>query len=138
MLKDFDFTPKHSVDFIFDSNGLKASAIEEIANLEHLWGQGMTEPVIAIKNIKVKNDSLFLLKGTTLKFSTETSDGKKIEFIKFGSNQDEYDRLKSDSPNGYTSVDIVGKCSINTYMGLSTPQIKLEDYEIKRSFAYDF
>lgn len=138
VLKDFDFSPKYNVDFIFDAKNFKSSVIEEIANLEDLWGQGMTEPMIAIRDVKIKDQDLFLLKGSTLKFSMETFEGNKVEFIKFGCNEEQYEALKCGNSTGYTSVDIVGKCSINTYMGMSTPQIKLEDYEIKRSFAYDF
>lgn len=137
-LNNFDFSPKYNVDFIFDAKNFLASAIEEIANLDDLWGQGMTEPMVALENVKITEDNLFLLKGSTLKFSILDNQGRKIEFIKFGSSEEEYNSLKPATSIGYTQINLVGKCSINSYMGINTPQIKLEDFEIKRAFAYDF
>ena len=137
-LKDFDFTPCHNVDFIFSNQEITTAKIKEIANLEDVWGQGMSEPKIALEGIKVKDEDMVLLKGTTLKFSIKDIHGDKIEFIKFGVKEEDFNKLKSNSTNGYTQINLVGSCSINDYMGMNTPQIKLDDYEIKRTFLYDF
>ena len=94
--------------------------------------------MVALENVKITEDNLFLLKGSTLKFSILDNQGRKIEFIKFGSSEEEYNSLKPATSIGYTQINLVGKCSINSYMGINTPQIKLEDFEIKRAFAYDF
>ena len=137
-LKDTDFNPCYNVDFIFNNKTIKTRDIKDISNLEHLWGQGMAEPLIALENIKIKDEDIFLLKGSTLKFSIQDAFGDKIEFIKFGSNEDEFNKLKTNSLNGCTQLDIIGICSINSYMGIDTPQIKIKDFEIKHSFLYDF
>ena len=40
--------------------------------------------------------------------------------------QEEYDTLLG------TVIDVVGKCSTNTWMGRTTPQVLVEEYSVKR------
>ena len=59
-LADFDFTPKYNVDLIYDASILKGEDIMSIANYDGLWGQGVEEPFILIKNLRITKDNIFL------------------------------------------------------------------------------
>jgi hypothetical protein len=100
-----------------------------------LWGQEIDEPFIALERINVSNDNLILMspdKRPTLKISLKNG----VDLIKFGSNTKEYEKLKSDT--GYITLNIVGRCAKNEWMGNVSPQIFIEDYEIIGAQKYYF
>ena len=131
-LVNFDFTPKYNIDLEYDASLLTGEDILCIANYDHIWGQGVEEPFILIKNLKVNKDNIQLLKGTTLKI---TAPGN-FSFIKFGSSQEEYDALYSDL--GYVSIDIIGHFQKNVWNGNISPQVLIEDFEIINRTVYYF
>lgn len=133
-LKDFSFSPCYFVDFIFDVNNFNQKDILDIAELKSLWGQGIEEPYIALTNIKVTKNNIYLMspdKNPTLKIVL--SNGTSI--IKFKSNEEEFNNLKSD---GFVLIDAIGRCEENNWNGRITPQIILEDYDIIKRQEYYF
>lgn len=104
-LANFDFTPKYYIDLEYEANLITPIEILGLANFDHLWGQGVEEPFILVKNIRLTKDNIALLKETTLKI-TLSIDGQDINLIKFGSSKEEYDLLYSDS--GYVTINIIG------------------------------
>lgn len=115
-----DFTPTYWVDYIWQVDNVNKAAILEIADLT-IWGQEMPECLVAIENIPIDESSVALLspdKHPTIKIAYNG-----IEYIKFGSSQEEMDEILS-----YDAITIVGTCSKNEWMGNVTPQIKIEDY----------
>lgn len=135
MLKDFDFSPCYSVDLELDYQDLKDLDIFNIASYNDMWGQELDEPLIAIKNVPLKEETISFL-GTNQKTMRIVLDGKKTTLIKFNAS----DELKSlANPNGgILYATIVGKCNLNHYMGNVTPQIFIEDMEITRKVQWDF
>ena len=131
-LADFDFTPKYNVDLIYDASILKGEDIMSIANYDGLWGQGVEEPFILIKNLRITKDNIQLLKETTLKI---TAPGD-FSLIKFGSSKEEYDSLYSDL--GYVSIDVIGHFQKNVWNGNISPQVLIEDFEIINRTVYYF
>ena len=120
LYKDVDFTPTYWVDYIWQVDNVNKAAILEIADLT-IWGQEMPECLVAIENIPIDESSVALLspdKHPTIKIAYNG-----IEYIKFGSSQEEMDEILS-----YDAITIVGTCSKNEWMGNVTPQIKIEDY----------
>lgn len=130
-LEMFDFTPKYDVDFIYDNISLNDIAISTIASYKNLWGQGIEEPKIVIKDLHITKDLLTLMKGTTLKVTLPNSE---VTLIKFGSSNEEYEELYSEL--GCVIIDVVGTCEINSWN--MKPQIKIIDYEIKERKEYYF
>lgn len=130
-LEMFDFTPKYNVDFIYDNISLNDIAISTIASYKNLWGQGIEEPKIVIKDLHITKDLLTLMKGTTLKITLPNSE---VTLIKFGSSNEEYETLYSEL--GCVIIDVVGTCEINSWN--MKPQIKIIDYEIKERKEYYF
>lgn len=137
-LKDFDFSPMYTVDFIFHNNDLVGQDILDIAQLKPLWGQGVEEATIAVEGIKVSSNVLTLMskdKNPTLKI-TMPHQILNVSLIKFKSSEEEYNNLYTDS--GYVTINIVGKCERNIWNNNISPQIIIEDYEIVDRAAYYF
>ena len=88
-----------------------------------------------MRNIRVTNDNISLLKGTTLKI-TVPADGQDISLIKFGSSNEEFEKLNS--PLGYVTINVIGHFQKNVWNGFISPQIMIEDYEVVTSQQYYF
>jgi single-stranded-DNA-specific exonuclease len=134
-LKDFDFTPSYKVDFIFDSDNDISNEILEIAGLKSIWGQDVEEPLIAIENIKISKNNIKLMspdKNPTLKISLPNG----LDMIKFGSSNEEFEKLYSDL--GCVVINVVGRCEQNVWNGNINPQIIIEDYSIVGKAQYYF
>lgn len=135
LLKDFDFSPCYRVDFIWDDRNFNTNDVLKIAELKPIWGQGVEEPLIAIENIKVHAGSVQLMspdKSPTLKITLPNG----MSLIKFGSSNEEYEKLNSDL--GCVTINIVGKCERNIWNGNINPQMIIEDYEIVGQTDYYF
>ena len=133
-LGDFEFTPCYDVDFIFSADNFNGNDILEIAELKSLWGQGVTEPYIALTNVKVTKNNIILMSPDN-KPTIKIKLANGVEVIKFKASQEEYQSLVSE---GYFVLDIIGRCDSNTWGGRTTPQIIVEDYEITNAVAYYF
>jgi single-stranded-DNA-specific exonuclease len=123
-LEDIDFSPVYRVDCIFAEND-DADYYLMIDSLKCYYGQGFEEPYIAITDVHVNSSNMTLMskdKNPTIKITLPSG----AEIMKFKSSQEEYDALLD------TVIDVVGKCSANRWMGRVTPQVLVEDYEIKR------
>lgn len=130
-LEMFDFSPKYNVDFVYDNISLNDTDIASIASYKNLWGQGIEEPKVVIRNLSVTKENLTLMKGSTLKITLPNSE---VTLIKFGSSNEEYEELYSDL--GCVIIDVVGTCDINSWN--MKPQIKILDFEIKDKKQYYF
>ena len=129
ILADMPDEPMYYVDYIYEGNQVEPQHILDIANYEEFWGKDIDEPMIAIKNLKVSRDMITLMspdKKPTLKITLPN----KVSLIKFGSSQEEYDKLCPDNDYTVVEVNIVGTCNKNEWNGWVTPQIFIEDYEL--------
>ena len=133
-LKDFEFTPCYSVDFIFNADNFNPKDIIEIAGLKSLWGKGVEEPYIALTNVRVSKGNIQLMspdKSPTLKITLPNG----TSLIKFQFSKKEYERLNTE---GYLVLDVVGNCEINAWGGKVSAQIIMEDYDIVDAVQYYF
>lgn len=136
-LKNIKFVVKYDVDIIYDMSKTNVNFdvdndVYSIASLKHIWGQGVEEPMLVFKNVKLTSDKLQLMgtKKNTWKINTDN----KLSMIKFNSSEDEFNNLIE--PYGSVIVDIVGTCEINDWN--DSPQINIVDYEIINRQEYDF
>lgn len=123
-----DLTPCYWVDYIWDAsrNEIDGDTILEIANMDEIWGQDMPESLVAITNIELSENNVVLLspdKHPTIKISCND-----VELIKFGSSEEEYEKLISGEEGN--CIRIVGTPAKNEWMGNVTPQIKIQEYEL--------
>ena len=131
-LKDVDFSPKYTPDVIYFANMVHGSEILKLADLGHIWGQGVEEPIVVITDVKVDKNNLNLF-GSTLKIALPSDEG--ISLVKFRSSNEEYESLYSEL--GCVTINVVGKCSRNSGWD-DKPQIIIDDYEIVGRTAYYF
>ena len=135
VLKNVQFIPSYIVDFIYHNVDVKPEDITDIATLKNLWGQGIEEALIALEDVPVTAENLNLMakdKNPTLKITLPN----KISIIKFKSSEEEFEKLYTE--HGKVSINIIGRCSINEWNGIITPQILVEDYEIVSRSEYYF
>lgn len=123
----------YEVDFILQAKQLKKQFINEIGKHKDLWGQHVDEPLIAIKDIEVNKDEIYL-NGKTSKSIKFIYNG--IEFIKFYSNEAEWQSIVDKGER--LVIDVIGKCSINEYKGERKPQIEIVDYEVTKVKKKEF
>ena len=129
-LKDVDFTPIYAVDGEYYADKIDPADILNIANEKRVWGQGVDEPLIAVKNISITKNNINLF-NTTLKITLPDN----ITRIKFKSSQEEFDSLYPEE--GCSIIDVVGRCARNSGWD-DGPEIIIEDYNIVRKLDYYF
>lgn len=134
LLKDISDEPIYYVDYIFNENNIEPQIILDIAEMDKYWGKDVDESLIAIEKLKVTENMITLMspdKSPTLKIKIDN----KVSLIKFGSSQEEYDKL---STKGCVELNIIGRCNKNEWNGNISAQILIEDYEIIDSAKYFF
>ena len=134
-LKDFDFTPNYKVDFIIDAKQIQDSKFDlyNLIDYDNIWGQEVSEPLIAIKDLVITKGFTQLMKGTTLKIMAPGD--PDVSFIKFRSSEQEYEIL-TPPDLGCVTIDVIGVCERNSYN--DKPQIIIRDYIIKDRQDYYF
>ena len=132
-LKDIDFSPNYKVDFIWDIDMINENDIYEIADFNYLWAQDVDEPLVAIENIRINNETIKFLGsgGNTLRISAND-----IGFLKFNLKPEE--KAVLDPGSGYYVMDIVGRCVRNIFNNTTSPQIQIEDFRIRKRQNYYF
>lgn len=132
-LKDIDFSPNYKVDFIWDVDMINENDIYEIADFNYLWAQDVEEPLVAIENIRITNETIKFLGsgGNTLRISAND-----IGFLKFNLKPEE--KAVLDPGGGYYVMDVVGRCARNIFNNTTSPQIQIEDFRIRKRQNYYF
>ena len=118
----------YEVDFEWNESDPIDRYILEIGKLGSLWGQGLHEPLVVLKNLKIYSNNISLLKNNTIKLALNTHETSLIKF------KDEamYTLFESLISKGmYERIDALGTCHINSYGGEESPQFIIEDYELK-------
>ena len=134
-LKDIDFTKVYNVDFELDVTDLDYSFFMDIDKMKDLFGQGLSEPLVCVKNIPVYYNTVFFMGKELNTWKVVIDDSFSI--IKFLVDTDKdiiinvcNDASDDDELLGY--IDIIGTAGINNYNNLLTPQIIVEDYEFRK------
>lgn len=131
-LKDMSSEPMYYVDYIWTPDTADAQAILDIAEFDPYIGKDMDSPIVAIKNLKITKNNLFMMANNTIKIVLPNG----ISLIKFKISDNDYNNLYSEF--GFVEIDIVGECNINEWKGVKYPQILIKDYEIIDKCAYVF
>jgi single-stranded-DNA-specific exonuclease len=138
LMADMPNEAVYFVDFIYKNGEFDKDDIFTLCDLEEHWGQNVSEPKMAIEELKITKDNIVLMspdKNPTLKIKLNNG----VELIKFRSSKEEYERLLPPTSMGFTNINLIGKkCSINVWQDKVTPQIQIEDYEIINSNKYYF
>lgn len=133
-LKDMDFGENcYDVNFerLATASDLK-DIIIELSKMDGIWGQQNPQPMIHVQHI--------IVDATNIRIMGSNQDTLKIEYngvayMKFHA-KDLIDQIKQHSTS--VIMEIVGRPNLNTWMGISTPQIFIEDYELQVYNSLDF
>lgn len=111
---------EYKVDFILEENEIDESMINELAEIEDEFGNGIDIPLIAFKDIELNLTDNNLKGKLNIVFYINN-----IKFIKkFATNI-----LKEKIINKSIIVDIIGKCTMDTYNNQG--QVEIIDLEVK-------
>lgn len=124
-LSCYDFNSEfYSVNFVrkaFDED--IENIVYDIDNYKSIWGQGCPEPIIAITNLDISKKDISVIgkNKDTIRF---TING--ITYIKFHAkemiaNLSNYDNMR---------LEIIGRASVNEWMGKRSPQIFIDNYNV--------
>lgn len=104
--------------------------IRDIDSLKDYFGTGLKEPKVVIKNIILwKNQGVIMGKdSSTWKFITDDN----IAFIRFKNPENDtvLNYLNDKSNHGDVVINAICRVSINSYMGVLTPQAEILKYEV--------
>ena len=122
--KDFDLV--YDVDYWFHTGEhINKDMLMDIAEYDWLWGNSIPQPKIAFSITVMKNDIRFMGKDqSTVKITT---DG--VDFIAFG-NHELNNLIQQASDNNFIHIDLIGRPSINEWMGNRKLQILIDDFTV--------
>lgn len=126
-LKDIDFGENaYDVNFCREANANDLNAlICDLGSANGSWGQNTPEPLIYISHIKV-NPSNVRIMGTNK--DTIRIDYNGVSYLKFKAT-DLIEELQNNSDS--IEMEIVGRANLNEWGGRVTPQMFIDDYDIK-------
>lgn len=132
-LSDMDFQKCFNVDFDINASDLSVGFIKAIDEMKDIFGQGIKEPLVHIRNIPIWSESFFVMGKNSNSWKVINNEG--YAFVKFNVDVDKDEVLQiynsnSDREEEYSlgSIDVVGTVSINNYNNILTPQIIIKDY----------
>ena len=118
------------VDYILDSRNDNIPLLWQLAQCQDYYGNGIDEPKFIIKNIPLNN---MLVMGENKDCVKISYNG--IDYVKF-KNTDFIDDLRA---HRLQLLNVYGRATLNTYMGRTSLQIAIEDYElVDDQSKYDF
>jgi len=126
-LADLDFTPKHKIDIIYYGNNIDINDIASLADNNDLWGEGLEEPKILIKDLPIKSGAVSLSPKGYFKIDM----GSELSIVKMRMSFDDYNQIDRSG----VKLDIVGTCFRNVGYGDGL-QIRIEDYDVKTQQWY--
>lgn len=132
-LSDIDFQKCFNVDFDISASDLSVGFIKAIDEMKDIFGQGIKEPLVHIKNIPIWSESFFVMGKNSNSWKVINDEG--YAFVKFNVDVDKDEVLQIYNSNldreeeySLGSIDVVGTVSINNYNNILTPQIIIKDY----------
>lgn len=130
LYSNIDFTPSYFVDYIWNQNTIDAEKVLSIGRL-NIYGQEIPESKIALEGVPLSADNVTLM-GLAKGHPTLKIQAGDVSIMKFKSSEEEYEEFIK--PNTY--LTLVGKCSVNEWMGKVSPQIIIDDFELLQEWRF--
>ena len=116
----------HDVNFSRVGSDSDLSAlITEIGSYSNIWGQNTGEPLIHVSHIKVDPSNVRIMGANK---DTVRIDYNGISYMKFRAG-DLIEELQNNSDS--IEMEVVGRANLNEWGGRYTPQLFIDDYDIK-------
>lgn len=130
LYSDIDFTPSYFVDYIWNQNTIDTEKILSIGAL-NIYGQEIPESKVAIEDIPLSENNVTLM-GLAKGHPTLKIQVGDVSIMKFKSSEEEYESFIQ--PNTY--LTLVGKSAINEWNGNISPQVIIDDFELKQIWKF--
>ena len=127
---DIDQTPIYWVDYIWNSRTIDSGKILDIGGL-NIYGQEIPESLVAVEDI-VLNPSMITLMGLEKGHPTIKITVNGVSIIKFKASEELYEQMCQEN----MVLTVVGKSAINEWNGTVTPQILVEDFELREEWIF--
>jgi hypothetical protein len=132
---NIDVDPTYYCDFIADAEDPNiCDIIEDLSEYQDIWGQGLSEPLITLRNVLIGPGTLSLVGQQKGKPTLRIVAQNGVTCVRFNSSVEEFDSLKlppsDEMVDQYYRADIVGTTQINEFRDTRCPQILIQDYEI--------
>ena len=135
VLKDYDFG-QGCYEVQFERQAFEddlGALIEDLTRYKFIWSQHNNEPLIYIKDLHfTKNDIQIMGKNANTWKVTKNG----ISYIKFFA--DDVINQCNEIEGNDIKIQLVGKASLNEWMGRVTPQIIIDQIEIMSNNILDF
>jgi single-stranded-DNA-specific exonuclease len=134
VLADIDFGENaYDVNFSRTSSAPDLSRlVMELGQAEPIWGQGNPQPLIHITKMTVNPSNIRVMGANADTVKIEVNG---IPYIKFHAKEFIEELQQHSEP---FEMEIVGKPNLNEWMGRVSPQVFIEDYEIKNTSNINF
>lgn len=122
----------YEVNFVRYANSLDlVDLIMNLGNYSFIWSQGNPEPYLDIQDIIVSSNEISIIgsKKDTIRFEKYG-----VTYIKFHAQ----DLIEEFSKHNEVRMEIVGRANINEWNGTFTPQIMIEEYDLRENTLLDF
>ena len=127
---DIDQTPVYWVDYIWNSRTIDSRKILDIGGL-NIYGQEVPESLVAVENIAL-NPSMITLMGLEKGHPTIKITVNGVSIIKFKASEELYEQMCQEN----MVLTVVGKSAINEWNGTVTPQILVEDFDLREEWIF--
>ena len=126
-LRTIDFGENaYDVNFVRHSTAADlGELVLELGSAKQIWGQGNPEPLVHVTKIRVTPDDIHVMGANKDTVKIEVNG---MPYIKFHA-KDLIEELSAHTEP--FEMEIVGKPNLNEWMGRVSPQMFIEDYEIK-------
>ena len=130
-LANIDFTESfYEVDYEFTEQDDIYSPILQLGEANQMWGQGVTAPIFVIKDAQVFAKDVQIMGKNKEHLKMKIAG---VDCVKFFAT----DLMNQIAGVGSFRISILGKANINNWMGRTTPQFMIDDYEVHPN-TYDF
>lgn len=128
-LKDIDFGENvYDVNFVRGGEDTDlTSLIIDLANQNGIWGQNNAEPTVCVEHIYVSPRDVRIMGSNQDTLKIEYNG---ISYLKFKAGN-LISEINKHPANANLELTIVGRCNINEWGGRKSPQMFIDDYEIK-------
>ena len=119
----------YHVDFIFDSPyELDVDFVQTIDSYENLWGHGLEEPLVVVKDITLRRDDIHI-QGKD--YDSITFSFADIKYVQFKMSEDnellQWASSWDGEPDDEITITIVGTVSVSEYKGIHTAQFTIKE-----------
>lgn len=127
---DVEQVPTYHVDYIWNKNTIDAEKILDIGYFT-IYGQEIPESKVVIEDICL-DSSMVTLMGVDKGRPTLKIRIGNVDVIKFKSNEEEYEKFCQED----MVLTAVCKCQVNEWNGNISPQLIIEDYELREEMVF--